>query len=358
MTVTRNFTDTHDPSGDPWAAPLLPACPRPKAATVQWRHPLTNELITEVVCSDCGWELSLCEYEQDGRRMIPERLTGDPITITDGTNAPYSTTNYTLNTAYTVVQLNFPLTAATPVSVSYNAYRPAPVLSGGNSYYSFYTSRFVQSLLPPSGTQTLRLVPKALGRAMSVIAVGPGSPHSSFPYSAPGDQVAVGSLPAASFPESLLDGPADVELQNFGVNTGFLQLVPFVPYSPSPGQVTLYRDGADVVTDAEGRNFWPKSDLGSPPVYSPASTRPETWSVSSQQLAYGRRHKTAFPVLMELKDDVALIGQKGMLVLVVFSSWSSYDPSNTMALTPVVGSSAAAVYRVRGNALSPRRPTY
>ncbi len=282
--------------------------------------------------------------------MIPERLTGDPVTITDGTNSPYSTTNYTLNTAYTLVQLNFPLAVATPVSVSYSAYRPAPIVSGGNSYYSFYTSRFAQSLLPPAGTQTLRLVPKAVGRSMSVIAAGPGSPDSSFPYSAPGDQIAIGSLPAASFPESLLDGPADVELQNFGVNTGFLQLVPFVPYSPNPGQVTLYRDGADVVTDAEGRNFWPKSDSGTPAVYSPA--------VYSQQLAYGRRHKTAYPVLMELKDDVPLIGQKGMMVLVVFSSWSSYDPSNTMVLTPVVGSSAAAVYRVRGNALSPRRPTY
>lgn len=281
--------------------------------------------------------------------MIPERLTGDAITVNDGTNS-YSTTNYTLNTAYTLVQLNFPLSAATAVSVSYNAYRPAPIVSSGNAYNSFYTSSFIQSLLPPSGTQTLRLVPKAVGRTMSVIAAGPGSPDSAFPYSAPGDQVAVGALPAPDFPESLLDAPCDVELQNFGINTGFLQLVPFVPYSPNPGQVTLYRDGADVVTDAEGRNFWPKSDSGSPPVYSP--------TVYSQELAYGRRHKTAYPVLMELKDDVPSIGQKGMLVLVVFSSWSGYDPDNTMTLTPVAGDSAAAVYRVRGNALSPRRPTY
>jgi hypothetical protein len=282
--------------------------------------------------------------------MIPERLTGDPVTINDGTHSPYQTTSFTFNTAYTIVQLNFPLASATSVSVTYNAYRPAPIISGGNSYNSFYVTRLVQSLLPPAGTQSLRLVPKAIGKTMSVIAVGPGSPDSSFPYSAPGDQVAIGSLPAANFPESLLDGPADVELQNFGINTGFLQLVPFVPFSPDPGQVTLYRDGADVVTDAEGRNFWPKSDVGSPPIYSPV--------IYSQELAYGRRHKTAYPVLMELKDDVSSIGQKGMLVLVVFSSWSNYDPDNAISLTPVSGNSAAAVYRVRGNALSPRRPTY
>jgi len=281
--------------------------------------------------------------------LIPERLTGDPITVNDGTHS-YTTTDYTLNTAYTLVQLNFPLASATAVSVTYRAYRPPPIISSGLAYNSFYDSRQIQSILPPSGTQTLRLVPRAVGRAMAVIAAGIGSPDSSFPYASPSDQVAVGALPAPNFPDSLLDGPADVELQNFGINTGYLEMVPFVPYSPSPGSVTLYRDGSDTVTDAEGRNFWPKSDPGSSPAYSPA--------VFAQELAYGRRHKTAYPVLMELKDDVASIGQKGMLVLVVFSSWSNYDPANAIALTPVAGSSAAAVYRVRGNALNPRRPTY
>ncbi len=114
--------------------------------------------------------------------------------------------------------------------------------------------------------------------------------------------------------------------------------------------VTLYRSGSDTVTDAEGRNFWPKSDSGSPSVYSP--------TVYAQELSYGRRHKTAYPVLMELKEDYPSVGQKGMLVLVVFSSWSSYDPYNEIVLTQTAGDSAAAVYRVRGNALSPRRPAY
>ena len=41
--------------------------------------------------------------------MLPERLTGDPVTITDGAHAPYATTNYTLNTAYTAIELTYPL---------------------------------------------------------------------------------------------------------------------------------------------------------------------------------------------------------------------------------------------------------
>lgn len=282
--------------------------------------------------------------------MLPERLTGDPVTVTDGTHGPYLTTSYTVNTAYTAIELTFPLSSGTAVTISYEAYRPAPIIVAGNSYNSFYQSNSAQSLLPPAGTQTLRLVPRAIGKAMSVIAVGPGSPDPSFPFSAPGDQIAVGSLPAPNYPESLLDGPADVELQNFGVNTGYMTLPPFVPYSPSPGMVTLYRDAADVVTDADGRHFWPRSDSGSPAVYSPVAF--------SQEMAYGRRHKTAYPVLMELKDDVSSIGQKGMLVLVVFSDWSNYAPDNKISLTSVPGTSAAAVYRVRGNAMNPRRPNY
>lgn len=282
--------------------------------------------------------------------VLPERLTGDPVTVNDGVNAPYQTTSYTVNTAFTVIELDFPVASGTSVGVTYAAYRPAPIISSTNAYNSFYRSRAVQSLLPPAGTQTLRLVPKAIGRSMAVIAVGPGSPDSPFPFSAPGDQVAVGALPAPDFPESLLDGPANLALENLVADTGFVQLSPYVPYSPSPGQVTLYRDAADAVTDAEGRNFWPRSDSGSTTVYSP--------SVLAQGLLRGRRHKTAYPVLMELKDDVPTIGQKGMLVLVVFSSWSDYDPENSILLSPTPGSSAAAVFRVRGNALSPRRPTY
>ncbi len=281
---------------------------------------------------------------------LPERLTGDPVTIDDGTNPPYQTTSYTFNTAFTRVELDDLVSTGTAVSITYVAYRPAPPVNSSDAYNVFYRSRPPQSILPPAGTQTLRLVPRAFGKTVAVIAAGPGSPDDVYPYSAPGDQVAVGSTPAVDFPESMLDAPADVQLQNFGVNTGFIHLPPFVPYSPSAGEVTLYRDAADVVTDAEGRNFWPRSNSGSPPVYSP--------SIFAQQLSYGRRHKVAYPVLMELKDDVATVGKKGMLVLVVFSSWSGYDPANRVSLSPTPGDSAAAVYRVRGNAMSPRRPTY
>lgn len=288
------------------------------------------------------------------RIIIWERLTGAPITINDGVNAPYATTNYTFNTSYTVVQLTgaIVIPAGTSVSVTYVAYRPVPPVAAApnDSHQLFYTTRAVQSVRPPSGTVTLQLVPRAISKSVFVVGSGSGSPDDAFPYVAPSAQLPVGALPAASFPESRLDAPADIGVVGFGVNTGFLQLGTLVPYGPNPGEVSLFRDAPDIVTDADGRHFWPKSDSGSPARYSPV--------VFGPQIASGRRHKAAFPVLMELKEDFASIGRKGTLVLVFMTRWFEFDPEVSVVLMPTSGDSAAAVFRVRGNLMSARRPDY
>lgn len=283
--------------------------------------------------------------------MIPERLTGDPVTVNDGVGS-YATTDYTVNTAYTRLHLQRPIPTFSSITVSYTAYRPAlPLSSSSDAYNVFYQSRAMQTVPVPAGTQTLRLVPRAVGRTMSVIVTGPGSPDDSFPFTAPGDQVPIGLLPAPDYPESQLDGPADVYLANFNINSGFMQLTPFIPYAPNPGQVTLFSNGGDTTLDAEGRSFWPKSfDVSGPPVYSPA--------IYAQELFFGRRHKVAVPVLMELKDDFDGLGQQGMSVLVVFAAWLEYDPDCRVVLLPTLGDSCAGVYRVRGNLMNPRRPRY
>ena len=283
--------------------------------------------------------------------LIWERLNGDPITITDGTNPPYPTTNYTSNTAYTRVQLTggVPITAGAAVSVDYVAFRPIPAgsFAPNDSYNLFYQTAAIQSLLPPAGTQTLDLIPRAVSKQLFVIGSSTGSPDNPFPYLTPGEQVPVGALPAPDFPESVLDGPADISVIGFGANTGFLQLPVYVPYAPNPADVTLFRDAPDAVTDAEGRNFWPKSDSGVPAKYSPVLFGPE--------LSGGRRHKVAAPALMELKSDFPSVGRKGTLVLILLTNWMDFDPATKVVLTPVVDSSGAGVFRVRGNMLNPRR---
>lgn len=285
--------------------------------------------------------------------MIWERLDGTSITITDGVNAPYSTTNYSVNTSYTTVVLTgaTSIPANTSVSVSYRAHRPAPPVGAAptDSYQVYYRSAAIQSITPPAGAQTLRLVPRLIDQNMYVMTASTGSPDNSFPYYAPSEQIAIGKLPTPDFPEAALDGPAQISTLGFDVNSGFLRLPLVIPYTPNPSQVQLFRDAPDAVQDAEGRNFWPKSQNPAdvPQFYSPI--------LFGVQLSFPQNHKLAVPALMELKDDVASIGRKGTLVLVIFSSWQVFTKENKVEFSSTASDSAAAVYRVTGNMLNPGR---
>ncbi|OPZ38447.1 MAG: hypothetical protein BWY99_01612 [Synergistetes bacterium ADurb.BinA166] len=281
---------------------------------------------------------------------IPDYVTGS-VTIDDGTNPPYATTNYAHGSGYAKVLMNFSLALQTAISVTWTALRPLPPVAAapGDSYQIFYTSSGVQSLPVPAGTQTLNLVPRAVSKSMHVFVSGTGSPDSAFPFSNPGEMVPVGLLPGPSYPEARLNTPNPVSIVGFSVNTGYVSLPTFVPYTPDPGQVTLYKSAPDSTVDGDGRNFWPKSDSGAFAVYSP--------TILAQQLSFGQRHKTAVPVLMELKQDVPSVGRRGTMVLVVFSSWTDFSSSNFVEMLTTVSPSCAAVYRIRGSLMNPRRPS-
>lgn len=285
---------------------------------------------------------------QDGTYIwIPERLTGF-VMVNDGVNPIYSAT-YTVNTAYTRVTLVPALAPGSSVSVDYIVLQPFPevTVAPADSYHVFFQSRAIQSLLPASGNQTLRLIPRTNPDNLYVITSGSGSPDDSFPFESPSAQIPVGLLPSATYPESRLDNPNPVSIIGFGVNTGFIKLDAKVPYMPDSNAITLYKSAPDVVTDGDGRNFWPKSDDGITPVYSPV--------IFGHLLTASQRHKTAAPVLMELAEDVPYVGRKGTLVLVVLTNWLEFSDENTIQLSSVLGSSCAAVYRVRGHLINPQR---
>lgn len=285
--------------------------------------------------------------------MIGERLNGDPITINDGTNSPYTTTNYTVNTSYTLVTLSGPssILVNTNVNVTYKSFRPAPIVGAApaDSYQIYYRSASIQSITPPAGTQTLNLIPRLVDQNMYIITTSTGSPDHSFPYFAPSEQLSVGKLPVPDFPEALLGGPAQISTLGFDVNTGFLRLPLTVPYSPNPAQVTLFRDALDTVQDAEGRNFWPKSQN---PALNPQLYSPVMFGV---QLSFPQDHKVTVPILMELKQDFPSIGRKGTLVLVMFTGWTFFSRENKIGLGSSSSDSAASVYRLTGNLLNSRR---
>lgn len=259
--------------------------------------------------------------------------------------------SWTSGTNYTAFTLTSVPAAGTPVAITYVAWRPLPKLQAppGDSYQLFYQSRALQSNAVPAGAQTLLLVPRAVGKSVHVIQSGSASPDDGFPYVAPSAQIPIGVIPSVA--ETVLDSPAQMTVSGLSISTGYLALPALVPYSPSASQVTLFSDAPDVTVDADGRNFWPKSDDGSVPLYSPTAF--------AQGLSTKVRHKTAVPVLMEVRRDFPASPpfqlRRGTMVLVVFTNWADFDDQNSVELQPSVSSTCAAVYRVRGNMLNPRR---
>jgi hypothetical protein len=271
---------------------------------------------------------------------IPERIAS--VSVPASTFA-------SSDTAYTVVTPIAAPGVGAVVAVTYKAYRPAPILSGihpDDSYNVFYQSRAVQSLQPAAGNQTLYLTPKVNPDNIYSIVSGSGSPDDSFPFESPGAQIPIGAIP---YYEYRLDNPNPVSIIGFGVNTGFIKLDAKVPYFPDADAVTLYRSAVDSVVDGDGRYFWPRSSdpAGVVAVYSPV--------VHGHLLTTKQRHKVAVPVLMELTSDVASVGRKGTLFLVVFSNWLEFSDENSVQLVTSTSSSCAAVYRVRGNLINPQR---
>jgi hypothetical protein len=282
---------------------------------------------------------------------IPEKLTG-PVTIGGPT-----TTSYTQNTTYTRVTLITPVAPNTAVTgVSFTALRPLQPVVGapGDSYQIWYDTRAIQSIPVVTSTTSLLLLSRSIAQQLTLMTSGSGSPDDTFPFVSPSAQIPVGLQPSIDYPESRLDCPSIVSVVGFGINSGFLSLPAVIPYTPDPGEVQLYVEAGDETIDGDNRNFWPRSDPGSPPIYSPVA-----WA---QSLSLSERHKVALPVLMELKTDFngfghGSIGRQGTLVLVVFSRWGDFDANVDIGFQPNLSDSAAAVYRVPGNLLNPRRTT-
>lgn len=313
--------------------------------TFWWMDPAHRELSVRIPTTS----LSAIIFNPEPTALyVPDRLTG-LVTIDDGINPIYTTSNYDYNAGYTRVVLTFAIPLQTSVTVGWKALRPMPPVGAppADSYQLFYTSAAVQSVPIPAGTQTLNLTPRVASSSMHIIASGTGSPDGAFPYTNPGEMIPVGLLPSPSWPEARLDTPNPMSTIGLGANTGYMVLPVIIPYAADPGQVTLYKSAPDATIDGDGRNFWPKSDSGLVAVYSP--------TIFSQQLSFSQRHKVAVPVLMELKQDAPSVGRRGTIVLVVFTSMTDFSRQNEVKLLPTKSASCAAIYKLRGSLLNPRQ---
>ena len=335
------FTATSDPTrnalyGDTaYPGPLWVCDPTHREITARLRTTVQNWTAIADGVSDVIW--------------VPDVLDPNVVPLFSG---GYSSTGLTLWTSFTAITLNAIPPPGTPVTVTYQARRPLPPLQAapGESYQFFYQSRSIQSNVVPTGTVTLDLVPRAIGKYLHTILTGSGSPDSGFPFTSPSEQIPVGLVPGPAS-ESVLDSPSSVSVLGLTMNSGYVSVPSIIPYTPDASRTTLFSDAGDATADSEGRNFWPKSDSGLSNVYSPTSIGP--------LLSSNIRHKVVLPVLMEVKQDFPSAPpfqlRNGTLVLVLFTNWVDFGDENTIDLHPILSSSCAAVYRVRGNLMNHRR---
>jgi hypothetical protein len=265
-------------------------------------------------------------------------------------NGGYIVSASTAWTTFTAIQLTVIPPGGTQIIITYQARRPLPPLQAfpGDSYQFFYESRAIQSNPVPAGGVTFNLVPRAIGKSLHSVLTGPGSPDSGSPFISPSEQIPIGIIPGIS--EFELDSPSSIGVLGLDLTNGYVSVPTVIPYTPDASKTTLYSDAPDQTVDSEGRNFWPKSDNVVGAVYKPLAIGPA--------LSTNVKHKVAIPVLMEVKQDMPSSPpfkfRKGTLVLVVFTRWVESD-ENSISLSSSLSSSCAAVYRVRGNLLNPKR---
>jgi hypothetical protein len=273
---------------------------------------------------------------QDGLYIwLPYRLDGTPILITDGVNPPYLTTNYVLDVAYTKVTLSFPITPYTAVNVSYNMVTPAPPIP---FYEVFYYSRANQSIQVPAGVYQMQLRLRAAPSAITIDTLGSASPDDPL-WPATG----VCQIPLSNGGgEDLVNSPVAVQVPNSSsLDSGMADVS--VKFAYLANNEVILRNNGDTVVDADGRNFWPRAD-------------PEATFYGSLDMTSDTPRRTMFPALMEVVSTDTDVVRPGTLVLAVFTDFRSLSNSVVSVVT-IPSDGCAALYRVRGNLMNPRRLT-
>jgi hypothetical protein len=282
-------------------------------------------------------------FHNAGFIYIPDTITGD-VTIDDGVNPSYTTNNYTRNTNYTRVQLNF-TGGVTSVDASWTSLRPIPPLSSspGDSYDLFYKTNSVQSISVPSGDQVVSFIPRVVSDSIYSISCGPASPDEPYPYILPGSMIPIGQNPPSSFPEGEMCAPCVSYSGSTELDNGFSKSPTIVDIASDPESFTLRSSTLDSRIDGDGRHFWSRSNVD-PTSYSPV--------IRSEESTKSYRHKSFHPMIMELAQDYDSIGRKGDVFLVVISKYYPISKSRDVDLSSSVSSSSASVFRIKGRPMA------
>lgn len=269
---------------------------------------------------------------------IPLPLDGNAITVDDGVNPAYATTNYVTGAA-TVVTLDFAVAPNSQVSVTYVPVRPLPDVPGIASEV-FYQARATQSVPVPAGVNFMTLRMRSAPSAMTVVTSGTASPDDMLPMwlTTGYFQIPIGTADSESTMCSSVTPQLSLSASG---PLGHVSL-PVLYDSMPQGQVML-QNNADTTADIDGRNFWPRVSV------------PVTLA-AAPQLASDSIHKTVYPALMEVVSTDTDSIRPGTLVLALFTQTASvFQPGVFVDTVP--GSGCVALYRTRGNLMNSRRTT-
>jgi len=230
--------------------------------------------------------------------------------------------------------------------VTFKAVRPFP--QNDEQITLYYQPIAPQTVREALLGLSLPVVPRYLSPYLYVLTAGSGSRGEAYPFSTPYVQ-APGIYPSSlgTFSgEHEFDASVGIMLEDFNADTGFLKLETLIPAVPNPDQLVLDRVPGDV--DAEDRSYFKAVSGG------------YILNAWAQPLDEPCRHRCILPILCELTAD-NLMGKRGQLVMVLVGSYLTPDtfPStkhNSVAFNAVLAqnTTAASVYRVRGNLLNGR----
>lgn len=225
---------------------------------------------------------------------------------------------------------------ADAVVVTYVARRPIP--QTGVQFTMYYEGRVPQTIRDSLLPNNLALFVRHVAPYVITLTSGSGSTGEAYPY--PQAYVQTGGVKPGlgSFTgDHQLDGDVQINVANFGSETGMLRLPTFIPYTPE-AQAGFSRSPGNV--DAEGRSYYAGVGGYLPNAY-------------AQSLSDVRMHKVLLPVLMELSNTNGM-APKSTLLLALFSRWAPADSENSIRFDSDVGQNTTTVsfYRLNGNLLN------
>lgn len=232
-------------------------------------------------------------------------------------------------------------------TVTFTAVRPLP--QNDEQITIYYEARAPQPVRDGILPASLAVTPRFISQQLYSICVGSGSQDEAYPFpyqyvQQPGVYPTSGGTFSG---DHEFEGSGSLYLDNFSVNSGYLQLPVAVGYVSNPQEAVFDRAGGDV--DAEGRSYFKEVP--------PAAYIPNAFA---QPLKVGSKtRRVLLPMLAELRVDSTL-GKQGQLVMLVFGAYyeaSLAEPwSNAIAFDPTLSNNitSVSIYKIKGNLLNRR----